>query len=304
MRKKHNRCLKNVIFILTAIILMLFGGKNVVRAAETKSSSPVIMIEKYSVTDEKIIPGQEFTLTLELINHSGTQTADDIMLDIENPAGVAPVYGETSQVFVGSIGAGKTKEIQLQYQSWTSIEGESLDFKVTILSNQPSNYVVLRVPVGSDSPFDIITQTMPSEIMKGEEGTASVSFNVLADSKISNISLKIQEGTNEIATSNIGNVTAGSSKNQTVSFELNSTGEHTVEMILQYNDEKGMKQQITVGTWKVKVVNEYKQAVDESGTGQDESSQTHNGYILVMGVSGLLILIICLIVAVLLRKRR
>ena len=61
----------------------------------------MLMVDKYTVENERIVPGQDFTLTLTLKNYSNTNTATNIMLNVENPEGVAPVHGTTSQVFVG-----------------------------------------------------------------------------------------------------------------------------------------------------------------------------------------------------------
>ena len=87
------------------------------------------------------------------------------MLNVENPEGVAPVYGTTSQVFVGTLGPEKTKEVSIKYRSWASIQDESLDFTLTSVSDQPTNQVILRIPVGADSPLNIINKKQKTSIL-------------------------------------------------------------------------------------------------------------------------------------------
>ena len=126
------------------LCVILISNHSVTWAASVQGNSPMLMVDKYTVENEKIVPGQDFTLTLTLKNYSNTNTATNIMLNVENPEGVAPVYGTTSQVFVGTLGPEKTKEVSIKYRSWASIQDESLDFTLTIVSDQPTNQVILR----------------------------------------------------------------------------------------------------------------------------------------------------------------
>ena len=172
MNEKLFRFLKKFVITITAVALIFSQESYVVKATTVSTSnnfSPMVMIDQYSVTNEKIVPGQEFTLKLKLKNCSSNKTAENIVLNIENPDGVAPAHGTTSQMRVNSIGAGKTRDVDIQYESWTGIETNTLDFKITIWSNFPSNYVILRIPVGSASPFDIVTQSIPNEVYVSEE---------------------------------------------------------------------------------------------------------------------------------------
>lgn len=305
MRKNFFRYIRSCSAILIVMVIVIFSGKYNIHASNIGSDSPAIMVEHYTVTDEKIVPGQNFTLTMELKNYSRSKAANNVVISVVNPNGVAPVYGTTSQIYVGSIAAGEKKAVSIDYCSWTSIEGESLDFTLYITSAQANNNVILRIPVGADSPFNIIAKNVSSEIEQFGSGNATVSFNILADSNVSNISMLLKEGEDVIATSVIGSVTAGTSKSQTVSFSLDTVGEHAVEMLLQYTDESGLLDEVSVGSWNVKVNQNDTQTSENFDDISDEDTvEAQNNNIVIMGVVGTLILIICLVVVILLRRRR
>lgn len=301
MKKGIQKFLKPWISLLCAMMIVLAFGITNVWATGSQTQAPMLMIEKYSVTDEKIVPGQNFTLTLTLKNNSDTAAASNIMIDVTNPEGVAPVYGTTSQVFVGELGAGKTKEVSIEYRSWTSIEGNSLDFNLTILSNRATNYVVLRIPVGSDYPVNVNSVSISPEVGENEVGNATVVFDVVSEANISNLTMVLREKGETIASSTIGNVTAGTLKSQNVSFSLDTVGKHTVDVILQYNDETGQTQEIEAASQTVKVQKASTSATGVSGGGND-SQNMGDHYLALMGIGGILIVVIFLLVISLLRK--
>ena len=301
--KKRAHILRGRCLSLLCVMAMIFTfGTTNVWAAGSQTQAPMLMIEKYSVTDEKIVPGQNFTLTLTLKNNSDTAAASNIMIDVTNPAGVAPIYGTTSQVFVGEIGAGRTKEVSIEYRSWTSIEGNSLDFNLTILSNQATNYVVLRIPVGSDYPVNVNSVSISPELRENEVGNATVVFDVLSEANISNLTMVLRENGETIASSTIGNVTAGTLKSQNVSFSMDTVGKHTVDVILQYNDETGQTQEIEAASQTITVQKASSSATGISGDGED-STDKGDHYLALMGIGGVLIVVIFLLVISLLRKR-
>ena len=181
MKMRVHTYFKRCMVFFATLCVILISNHSVTWAASGQGNSPMLMVDKYTVENEKIVPGQDFTLTLTLKNYSNTNTAKNIMLNVENPEGVAPVYGTTSQVFVGTLEPEKTKEVSIKYRSWASIQDESLDFTLTIVSDQPTNQVILRIPVGADSPLNIISSSVSTDVQVGESGSAVISFEALAE---------------------------------------------------------------------------------------------------------------------------
>ena len=306
MKMRVHTYFKRCMVFFATLCVILISNHSVTRAASGQGNSPMLMVDKYTVENEKIVPGQDFTLTLTLKNYSNTNTAKNIMLNVENPEGVAPVYGTTSQVFVGTLGPEKTKEVSIKYRSWASIQDESLDFTLTIVSDQPTNQVILRSPVGADSPLNIISSSVSTDVQVGESGSAVISFEALAENNVSDITLILREGDTKIASSSIGNVTAGSTKSKKLPFYIDKEGKHEVEMLLQYNNQLGQTQEVSLGKWTVNVT----QASTKSNTANidqimsSDESNVSTSRIAILGVSGAAILGICILIVVLLRKRR
>lgn len=289
-------------FLLGAFLLM---PVNKVYAAEVDFSVPKIGVEKYEVSYEKIVPGEDFTLTITLKNYSQKQAADDVIIDITNPSGVAPVYGTVSQVYVGDFAAGESKEISIDYNSATSIVGDSLDFYVTILASQTQNYIVLRVPVGSDSPFSIIATNVPTTATVNEAVTAAVTFKVLGDENVSNVAMKLSANGVEVVNNVIGIMTPGSTKTQALVFSLEEKGEYTLDIEMTYVDNLGQNQFVTVGTMKLSVAENV--AVEpeiDMPINVEEDTDEQSSNILLMGICGTLILILFLIVVIVARKKK
>lgn len=298
---------KFVLMILCIFFLgaFLFMPVNKVYAAEVDFSVPKIGVEKYEVSYEKIVPGEDFTLTITLKNYSQKQAADDVIIDITNPSGVAPVYGTVSQVYVGDFAAGESKEISIDYISSTSITGDALDFYVTVLANQAQNYIVLRVPVGADSPFSIIATNVPTTAMENDTITASVTFKVIGDENVSNVAMTINANGAEIVNNVIGIMTPGSTKNQTLVFSFSEKGSYALDIGMTYIDSLGQSQFVPIGT-KVITVTEKENTTQDNNTQvyveDTQNNQTHN--IVLMGICGILILVLFLIVVIIARKKK
>lgn len=265
-------------------------------------TEPLIVVDYYEITNEKIVPGEDFTLKMVLRNHSTVASATGVLIDISNPTGVAPVYGSVSQMFIGDIGAGESKEVVIDYNSWTTIVGNTLDFNVTIVSDTKQNYVVLRVPVGADSPFSILNASAPSSVEIYGLATLSLTFKVLGEDRVKDVVLTAYEGDQLIGTSQIGIISPGLTKTQQLLLSFIEKGEHTVDLSLEYVDETGQKKIVPVTSTLITVVDEVKNPSVEPtpGVTTDDNMDT----VLLMGIGGMLILIVFLVVVIVLRKNK
>lgn len=305
---RENRVKKYMRIMAAVMAAVLLLGTNAMDAfaAEAVAAAPMVVIDKYEVTDEKIVPGEDFTLTITLTNYNPTATAKEVLLDIDNPDGVAPVYGTVSQVFVGDIGPGESKEISLEYNSWTTIITNTLDFYVTVITSMNQNYIVLRVPAGSDSPFSVLSANVPESVVVNENLSLSVAFQVLGEDNVSNVALTVYHDGQQIADSQIGILTPGVTKTQQVSMSLPETGEYALELALEYMDTAGQDIVVPIGTALVSVVDSDSVDVEQNfidDSNVDDSNSETNA-ILLMGVSGILIIGIFLIVIIISRKNR
>lgn len=305
MRKNRMKWHESVIISVMVLILFICIPVINVNAADVDFSIPKIGVEKYEVTYEKIVPGEEFTLTLWLKNYSKTQAADNVIVDISTPKDVAPIYGTVSQVYVGSLPAGETKKIEVNYTSGTNITADNLDFQVVVQSSQTQNSILLRVPVGSDSPFSIIATNVPSAATVNEAVTAAVTFKVLGDENVSNVTMKLSANGAEIVNNAIGIMTPGSTKTQALVFSLAEKGEYTLDIEMTYVDNLGQNQFVTVGTTKMVVTENVQQEPNNNmPVYEEDTSNNQTSNILLMGICGVLILVLFLIVVIVAHKKK
>lgn len=300
-----SRIKKSICSVLAfGIALLMYGNITLNVEASEMLTGPMVVVDSYQVTNEKIVPGEDFTLTLVLKNYNMNEAADEVLLDISNPAGVAPVYGTVSQIYVGDIGPGESKEIDIEYNSWTSITGDTLDFYVTIVTSVNQNYITLRVPAGSDSPFSILGSNVPAEVAANELANFSLTFKVLGEENVGNVALALIYNGEVISRSQIGALTPGTTKTQQLSTYFAQTGDYTLDLGLEYVDDAGLTQTATVMTTTISVVDK-----GDSEVGNDPytgGTIVDNGgdNLLLLGVSGILILAIFLIVITMVKKNK
>lgn len=294
---------------LCGIILLggLLGCGNVANATGTSTTVvgdlPYIVLDKYTLTNEKIIPGQEFTLTLYLKNRSKTQTAYDVVVDIDNPGGVLPIYGTVSQAIIAEIEPGEITEVSFTYSSLEELITDYLDFSIA-LSGTVANWVTLRAPVGTDSPFNILGVAIPSEMYTGEVASTSVSFRVLGDENVRDVYLELLMDGEVVGKSSLGILTPGVTRTQSISPIVNVPGTYETQLVMYYSDEMEQEKSVIAGSAVVAVVQrDVLNHEDTMGDTQEQEQDSMNKSI-IMGVGGIIILCAISVVILGIRKRR
>lgn len=293
------------VFLFGLISLITFLGFPVKANAINLESSPYIMVESYELSNEKIIPGVDFTLTITLKNYSLSASAKNVLVDISNPAGIAPVYGTVSQTWVEKMGPGETATVSFDYTSSMDIKGDYLDFYVTMVG-EVTNYITMRVPVGSDSPFSVLAVNIPEQIGISGNSSASVSFRVLGDENVRNVALEFTLDGEPISKSSVGILTAGTTRTQSISVAGIAPGRFNASLILYYDDEVDQTQSVIVGSATVEVIDdtEVERAQDNSADISDSNEESQSNNIVLLGAGGILILGIFTVVLLIVRKKK
>ncbi len=230
-------------FTILLLVLMLAIPNNTVRAVEFNPGywveSAHVIVESYSITNERINPGESFVLTLVIKNASQNIVARDTLVEITNPAGVAPEYGKVAEFYIGDLQPDSSETIELKYNTWTSITADTLDFYVTIATADRSHTTTLRIPAGSEQPFAILSSEIPDSGKQYESISTSLTFKVLGEGNIKDVAYIVKVDGEEVATSSIGIMKPGATKNSAVAFTIPNAGQHTIEVVLRYADEAG-----------------------------------------------------------------
>lgn len=293
------------ILLFSLVCCITFLGFPVKANAINLESSPYIMLESYEISNEKIVPGEDFTLTLTLKNYSVSATAKNVLVDISNPAGIAPAYGTVSQTWVEEMGPGETATVSFDYTSSMDITGDYLDFYITMVG-VVTNYITLRAPVGSDSPFSVLAVSIPEQLGVNSISSASVSFRVLGDENVRNVAMEFILNGESVSKSSIGILTAGTTRTQSISVTGFAPGQFNAELILYYDDETDQTQSVVVGSAIVDVINDIETDVVQEETTEivDANDDSRSDDIVLLGVGGILILGIFTVVLLIARKKK
>lgn len=296
------KILKNILSLVFSLVLLCSNFLHVT-AKEVTPVEPMIFVEKYEITNERIIPGENFTLSITLKNYSTLHDAKDVQIDIQNPNGVAPIYGTVSQLYVGDIKAGEEKSISFEYDSWTTIKSDTLDFVVSIYSSAMSNSIILRVPSSADIPFSLLASNIPSDSIVGEYNSASLTFKVLGEENVSDVVLMVVCNGEMIGSSQAGSITAGTTKTQSTTFILNEIGKYTLDIYLEYVSSDGEKNTVLMDNKSISVGEKTSFSLSEIQQQIEQQDSTNNN-VTILGISGVLLLTIFVLVIVIFRKKR
>lgn len=312
MKNKVGRA--GVCFIVAMISFFFTGKMNVIAAENTSvNNTSMLYVTGYEVTNETIIPGKDFTLTIKLGNFSKGVDAKNVFVSVNNPDGVTPEYGTVSQTYVETVSAGEEVEVAFKYNSWTTIQADVLNFNVNISDGLTYNTAQLRIPVGRITDFDVDDVTLP--VIYEENKTEYVSAKIvnLDNAGVSNVTMVVRCNGEDIASTNIGTMSAGKTKTQSVSVTFEKAGAYSLELVLTYVDGEGNNKEYTIASESVKVIESMQQSDEQSITSEQveqivqqsvpqKESQTQR--IIVICVSGILLIAVCCIILLLLQKRK
>ena len=299
--------------LCAAVIILIFTGEMHAMAAKNETEQCLIYVTGYEVSNETIIPGEDFTLTLKLANFSKTMDAYNVFVSVNNPEGVTPVYGTVSQTYLETVAAGEEVQVTFDYNSWTSIQAVALNFNVNLYDGTTAGTTQLRIPVGRISDFDVEDITVP--LVYEENKTEYVSARIVnMDSKgVTNVVMVVRCNGEDIASTGIGTMSAGKTKTQSVSVTFAKAGNYALDLVLTYVDGDGNSKEYTVASESVKVVAENKQPIEQGAISEEANQavqqsvtqqESRTERIIVICVSGILLIAISCILLLLIQKRK
>lgn len=302
--RKFIRGYRMVLLCCVLVCCAILASPISVRAIDLENN-PYIVLEKYSITKEKIVPGEPFVLDLTFKNYSMNATAKNVLVDVVNPDGVAPAYGTISQAWIEELGPNEIKTIPFEYTTSANLSGEYKDFVINMIGDV-TNTITLRAPLGSDFPFSVLDVKFPNKVGMKSGASATVAFRVLGEGSVKNIVLEVIANDKTIGRSEIGTLTAGSTRNQSISLTGMTLGQMNAELVVYYDDEDDQTRRVVVGTSVVEVFDDTQQenaqnAQDMEIANSDASRQKD---IVLLGVGGILILCIFTVVFIVFRKKR
>lgn len=311
-----NKYLRRILVILLTIVIIYENAtaESVAKAAPANNTNKTeteageqsaVFVTDYSLSGEKVVPGNDFTLSIKVKNYSDKVPATDVKILVYNPDGVAPVYGTLSQKYVGVLEPGESKEVSFEYNSWTTIITDTIDFQIQVLSADSSNELILRVPSGIDAPFKVDKIVIPEKAVVGQKTDINVKYEVVGKDNVSNIVMTVEGEGFDAVTSNIGILAPGVSKNQKMSLNFTTEGNYTADVYISYTTVDGSTNKVKIQSGNIVVVNDgEKENIDDAVEQMSQAANDGVSKMLVVGASGTIIVVVLCIIILLFYRRK
>ena len=272
------KTLSGLFLILLIAFIKVFS--NVAVNADEIIEEPIVIVSSYKVSNDIVVPGEKFDLILELENKDKNDATTGLLVNINFPEGITTVYPSLTQVYIDSLNPGEKRKVTFNLNASQYYQRPTIAFGVTISSETRSNYVNVFLPVElNTSPFKILSKTVPEEVGAGEKIAVSLSFKSLLDEKLSDVILSVfvDDEKKPVTTAGIGNLFAGASKTQDVTFFIYEVGKHTVRYELSYATSEGDTSTDEIFSGDIQIletpadnVSQTSEVIDESMTNQDK----------------------------------
>lgn len=270
----------------------------------------------YEVTNETIIPGNDFALKVQIKNQSTDVTVKDVLVTITNPAGVIPEYGSVGTAMIESLAPGSIEEVCFRYSSDTNIKVSELNFGLSAFYGNLNTSAQIRIPVGKVTDFGVEEVSVPKKLVVGKVGYASAVIENLEETGVSNVVMIARCNGKIIASANIGTISAKTRKTQAVGVTFEKEGQYAVDLVLTYTNGKGENKEYMISSGIVEAVTEENfsgsgdtedtkpVAVPESETEQEKEGTFGISKILLLSISGVLLIALCCVILILLYRRK
>lgn len=284
-------------------------------SSSTQFSIPIkkmaqLYVVGYEVTNTTIIPGNDFTLKVQVKNQSEDVTAKNVLVMITNPTGVIPEYGKVGAMVIESLAPGATEEVSYRYSSDPSIKTSDLNFSVGVFYDNLSTSAQIRVPVGKMTDFAVEKSSMPDQLLVGKVGYANAVIENLEDTGVSNVIMVARCKGEDIATANIGTISARTIKTQSLSIGFEKAGQYAVDLLLTYTNGEGQNKEFLIASSIIEVVAEGDSIKNNKGEDvisidiPEPEQEKGVSNILLLSVSGVLLIGLCCVILILLYRRK
>lgn len=279
-------------------------------------TAPKLIIDGYDTVPEKIMAGEEFTLTVHVRNTSKSTSLCNGKFLIGNEAGnFLPVSG-SSAVFIDSIPAGKTGDLEIKLKTSADlaqknyilvVKGDFDDGKGNNFTSSDS----LSVPVYQEVKLGITDVSMSPDMLGiGTEASLMFTINNQGSAGVYNVNVSVKGDAVSAEESYVGNIAGSASAYATLNVvgkqDNSDTGMITV--VISYEDSEGnvgeLEQQVNC------VVAEDYEGYEDSADGEvydefeDEDFEDGPNWILILVITLLVLIVIIVIVIVVIKKKK
>lgn len=272
-------------------------------------STPRVIVTGFETSPEKVLAGQDFTLTLHIQNTSNRTAVSNMKVSLAAANGeFLPASGSSTQ-FISSLGSGKTTDITLEMSALASLEPKPYVLTLTCnyedgQANPFESTENISIPVYQEARIKITEVSVsPDVINVYDQGSVSFNINNLGKSTLANVQARLEGDSIDCEDTFVGNIAAGAAgyADIMVTGIEPTKDEGKVKLILTYEDSAGeectYEDEVTIFVTEEMMGNDF--FTDEP---TEEPSQGPLKGILI--AAGILVGIVVIIVAIILIVRK
>lgn len=227
----------------TVLLCLLLTNKSIFADA-AQNGQAKILVSNYQVTNDAIVSGETFDLSLTVKNTSDTYAAEDITVSVvPREDAFYTVYGNSNQQYIDYLEPLEEQTITLKMQAETALNVQQVQADVTIdsydqfVEGQVTNKALIIIPVKLDVMLQVKDFDFSRSTVVGTKARLQVRFENTGRKDLHNISLHITgDGLEEAYQIPIGDLHTGEESSKEVFFDFDQTGSKNMYFYFEYMD--------------------------------------------------------------------
>ncbi len=244
---------------------------------KTYSTTPKVIVQKYSVSKDTVRAGNTFSMNFDLYNTSTEQNVKNLIIKVIDESGtIIPVSGSSSSIYVGTIQKEEVKSVSISMKALSNAETKGYPITISLeydgedkqsynATDTVSVYVIgtSTTEIEDDEPEYLTAPKVVLQSFEVDKNGATAGFvfdmtfglyNTSTEQNIKNLVVKVTDESGTIipvsggsSTVYVGNINRKKTKTASLSMQVSSSAEtKNYPLIITLEYEGDDKQAYTV----------------------------------------------------------
>lgn len=226
------------------------------------SAVAIVEVEDYTIEGGILEAGKEITINLTLHNTSKNAAATSVMMTLSSESGmIYPVYGNSNQIYVGSIGAGASEVVSVPVSISEQFTGDMADltcqFDYESSGSRMNNMATIVIPTSGGNTIGVKSIDVTSHAIVNGKSLLSFNYVNLSNKNITDAVLTIEGNVSSNSKKiKIDTIYAGKSYSHDYYVTFTKAGNQDISIKLSYTDIDGETVETDLGNYSVTVSQE------------------------------------------------
>ena len=292
----------SLIIITAALINNILPVYATEESADNSVGVAVIEVQSYRLEAGSLEPGKEATIKVTLHNTSTVSPASYLTLTTSSNSGaVYPSYGQVNQIYVGTIGAGSSRDVSIPFTITSDYTGKTIDiickFDYLSADREMTNTATIVIPLAGSNTLDVKTVEVSAHANVGGKSLLSIGLSNNSVSNINDARIIIEGNVTEESKSiELDAINSGKNYSKDCQIVFTQPGEQEITISIEYTDETGEICSEDLGTYKVMVSEE-----NDTTDGEEDTNQTLR--FIGLGIAGAAVIALIIAIIAYFKKR-